>query len=112
MKKILLSLLIILYCFSVTGCEKQETYPNGVPTYFLEPEGYVIAEIRKTNATLLVSGYYGYISNENYNDYLNGTLSGAVIIKNPYTEGKQIVVYSENIESIEVGGYEDMRKYQ
>ena len=41
------------------GCG-QETYENGVPTYFVEPDGYIIAEIKCDTNGLFLKNYYGY----------------------------------------------------
>ena len=94
----------------LTGCqETQETYENGVPTYFLEPEGYVIAHVRSVNATLIYKGKYGYILEEDYQAYLNGKVDGVLIVKHPYEEGKETNIPYREIESITIGEYEDLR---
>ena len=98
-------MLLVLMIFA--GCQK--TYENGVPTYFLEPEGYVIATVRSVNATLRYSGKYGYILEEDYQKYLDGKTDGILIVKHPYEKGKETNIKYSEIESITIGEYRDLR---
>jgi len=66
MKKIILLLMIL--SILLTGCG-QKTYENGVPTYFVEPDGYIIAEIKCDTNGLFLKNYYGYISENDYDDF-------------------------------------------
>ena len=104
MKKFILILIMILSIMFV-GCSG-ETYANGVPTYFIEPDGYVIAEIKTSS---LFKYYYGYISEDDYNSFLSGYLEGALTVLNPYEDGKSIAVNCNNITSISIGIYKDIR---
>lgn len=112
MKKIVIVLtLLIVMIFTgaamLTGC--QETYDNGVPKYFLEPDGYVIASVRSKNATAIYVGKYGYILEEDYQKYLNGEQDGILVVKHPYEEGKEASIPYNEIESINIGEYKDYR---
>ncbi len=108
MKKIILFMIIL--SILLTGCS-QETYENGVPTYFVEPDGYIIAEIKCDTNGLFLKGYYGYISENDYDDFLVGELDDALIILHPYENGKSITINSESILSINTGVYKDIRYY-
>ena len=111
MKKIIVLFMTIFMLFTLSACSKVETYDNGVPTYFLEPEGYVIAKVNYNNNNILVSKYsYGYISDEDYQLYIDGTLNGVLVVKHPYEEGKEVSVPIDNIASIEIGIYLDLRE--
>lgn len=107
MKKIIL-LITFLLIILLAGCS-QETYENGVPTYFVEPDGYIIAEIKCDTNGLFLGNYYGYISENDYNDFLSGDLDGTLIILHPYENGKSITINSQSIISINTGIYEDVR---
>lgn len=102
MKKILLLMMIL--SILLTGCD-QETHKNGVPTYFIEPDGYVIAEIKCNNSGLFSKNYYGYISENDYDDFLAGDLKGALIVLHPHEYGKSVTVNSQSIISINTGMY-------
>ena len=108
MKKIILLMMIL--SIILTGCS-QETYDNGVPTYFVEPDGYIIAEIKCDTNGLFLKNYYGYISENDYDDFLAGNLNGALIILHPYENDKSITVNSQSILSINTGIYKDIRYY-
>lgn len=108
MKKvfILISLIMIMFAIGI-GCVKQETYENGVPTYFLEPEGYVIAKVKLNDSNILVGHYlYGYISEEDYQLYLNGNMEGMLVVKHPCEEGREVSTPFREIMTMEVGVYE------
>lgn len=80
---------------------------DGVPSYFLEPEGYVIAEVDITSKKF--SYYYGYISNDSYESYIHGTLTGNLVIKHPYDSDKEVTVDADEIICIKTGTYKDIR---
>ena len=109
MKKIIVLFMTIFMLFTLSGCSETETYDNGVPTYFLEPEGYVIAEIDYDSGGLFYMSAYGYISNEDYESFLNGDLSGTLIVKHPYENNKEVNVPVNRIINIEIGIYQDLR---
>lgn len=109
MKKTLMILTIILLVM-LSGCgNAQKTYDNGVPTYFVEPDGYIIAEIECDTNSLFLKGYYGYISESDYDDFVEGKLNGALIVLHPYENGKSVTVNSNSIVSINTGIYKDIR---
>ena len=114
MKKLLIIFVTSVMLLGLTGCAEKITYhENGVPTYFLEPEGHVIVKINATSDNIFTDRYlYGYITNEEYQAYLDGTLSGMLVIKHPYEEGKCVVTSIKEIESMQVGVYEDKRHKQ
>lgn len=101
-------LLIMILSIMLVGCS-QETYENGVPTYFLEPDGYVIATVVLNDGCIFGSEMYGYISEEDYQLYLDGALSNSLVVKNPYEEGKEVSTSVENINYIKIGVYKDYR---
>ena len=103
--KIIVLILLLIITFS--GCQNKQE--NGVPTYFLEPEGYLIAEVRVSDATLFYEGAYGYILEEDYQAFLNGRRDGVLVVKHPYEEGKEKAVLYGEITSITIGNYKDMR---
>lgn len=108
MKKIFLTLL--LAAMLLYGCQKQEYHENGVPTYFLEPEGYVIAVVDvEDNYILANKRLYGYITEEDYNAWLSGTLNDVLIVKHPYENGKEVSAPISEIKTIEIGIYKDLR---
>ena len=107
-KKIIL--LMTFLSILLTGCG-QETYENGIPTYFVEPDGYIIAEIKCDTNGLFLKSDYGYIRTNDYNDFLSGDLENALIILHPYENGKSITVNSQSILSINTGIYKDVRYY-
>lgn len=98
----------LIITIMLVGCV-QETYENGVPTYFTEPEGCVIAEISVDSSSLFETKLYGYITNEDYQAYLNGTLSGVLVVKNPYENGKEVSTPVNKIKFITIGTYMDIR---
>lgn len=99
----------LLFALIYFGVEKIEYYDNGVPTYFLEPDGYVIAEVSLDDG-FFGHFLYGYILEEDYQSYLDGTLE-TLIVLNPYEEGKHISTTVNKIDFINVGEYEDYREY-
>lgn len=107
-KKIII--LTLLLSVMLIGCG-QETYQNGVPTYFLEPEGYIIAKIDLVNDGIFGTFLYGYISKEDYQSYLDGTFSNSLTVKNPYEEGKEISTPIDKINYIKTGVYKDYREF-
>lgn len=108
MRKILVS-MVLAVSIMLVGCSEITYHENGVPTYFLEPEGHVIAEVDILGDGLFGNFHYGYITNEDYQAYLDGTLTGVLVIKHPYDEGKSVSTSVNLIESIQVGVYEDYR---
>ena len=112
MKRVYKLIMLILLILSIfTGCGKPyETYENGVPTYFLEPEGYVIAQVDvEDNYIFAYYGLYGYILEEDYQAYLDGEKEKVLVVKHPYKEGEEISTSFDKIISIKVGTYRDMR---
>ena len=100
-------LLILLSPVLLTGYNSVEiSVEDGVPSYFLEPEGYVIAEV---DTSKMFSYYYGYISNDSYESYIHGTLTGNLVIKHPYDSDKEVTVNADEITSIKTGTYKDIR---
>lgn len=116
MKKVIIkTCVIILLCLfglwllAATG-EEITYHENGVPTYFLEPEGHVIVYVNVLDDSFLVDRYlYGYITNEDYQAYLNGELQGVLVIKHPYEVGKSVTTNVNMIEGMQVGVYKDLR---
>ena len=107
MKKKLI-ILITSISLMLTGCV--ETYENGVPTYFLEPEGYIIAQVDvEDNYIFAYYGLYGYILEEDYQAYLDGEKEKVLVVKHPYKEEEEISTSFDKIISIKVGTYKDMR---
>lgn len=109
MKNIILLMMILSILLTGCGQCNQETYENGIPTYFVEPDGYIIAEIKCDSNGLFLKNYYGYISENDYDDFLAGDLNGALIILHPYENSKSITVNSQSILSINTGVYKDIR---
>lgn len=109
MKKIIMVMLLSL--IMLTGCSEIETHENGVPIYFLEPEGYIIAKVKtRDNSSWLVERFdYGYILEEDYESYLDGNMKGSLVIKHPYEYGKEVSVPYREIMSINIGVYKDYR---
>ena len=105
-----LTLILIFILLFLIGCDKTTYYENGVPTYFLEPENYVIAKVTVANG-IFADKLYGYISNEDYQKYIDGELNGVLVIKNPYEENRSVTANSDSIKKIEIGIYEDYRDY-
>lgn len=100
-------ILVLLLTLMLSGCEKK--HENGVPAYFLEPDGYVIASVRSKNATFYYRGKYGYILEKDYKAYLNGKLDGILVIKHPYQKEKETTIPYSEIESININEYIDYR---
>lgn len=95
--------------FNEAGTETIEvSYSDNAPDYFLEPEGYQIAEITYSN--LVESGtVYGYISNKDYRGYQKGTTQ-TILVKDPYDEnGFTKAITCVSVKSITLGIYKDMR---
>ena len=110
MKKINDFIIATLLLIALVGCgSKQETYSNGVPTYFLEPDGYVIAKVVTDHNFFETEGVYGYIKDEDYQAYIDGNLTGNLVVKHPYEEEKEIAVSADDIDYINIGIYEDLR---
>lgn len=97
---IIITIALLLCC---TACGIQEVH-NGIPDYYLEPEGYVIAEIKTEK--YLNSGY-GYIKEEDYISFQNGQLTGNLVILNPYEQGKSYTIAANSILGIVVGTYKN-----
>lgn len=102
MKKLYFTLaVLVLLCTS--GCVSLD---DGVPSYFLEPDGYVIATVDYGERGLF--GYsvaYGYISKESYEAYLSGELNGVMTILHPWKEGKSVSISAQSIVLIKTGEY-------
>lgn len=116
MKNVIKSIIIVLCLLFVIWILilffNEPTYNNGIPKYFLEPDGYIIAKIKSEDdyhGLLSYTFTYGYIKEDDYENYINGTLTGNLVVKNPYEEGKQIVKPIDKITSIETGVYKDYR---
>lgn len=112
-KKISIFMVILLLLTALTGCGTTQEVKNEIPSYFLEPDGYIIAKV-STSTIYRWGGTaqifdYGYIKEEDYQAYLDGTLTGVLVIKHPYEEGKEVAEPVENIERIAIGIYEDHR---
>ena len=108
--KILIIALLFAMTFNIVGCTNVTYHENGVPSYFLEPEGYIIAKVEVENDSFLLRSYkYGYILEEDYQDYLNGKTDGILIVKHPYEHEKEVTTSFGKIISIEIGVYEDRR---
>ena len=118
MKKIVINILkVILKCCAVLVCVivfawlLEEAFPagtyhaNGVPTYFLEPEDCVIVKVYTSDGVIFDVFHYGYITNADYQAYLNGTLNGVLVIQHPYEENRNVVVPVNAIQSMTVGIY-------
>lgn len=109
MRKILV-LMTLVVSIMLVSCSEITYHENGVPSYFLEPEGHVIVKIDVLSDDFLIDKYlYGYITNEDYQAYTDGTLTGVLVIKHPYEEDKSVNTHVNLIESMEVGVYEDKR---
>jgi hypothetical protein len=101
-KNILLSIVIaitILLC----GCETVTYNKNGVPSYFLEPDGYIIVMI--DDGSLLSA--YGYITDEDLQAYKDGNLGYTIYVQNAFTPNKGEYVTVSKIKGLEVGYYVD-----
>ena len=110
MKKIKGIIVVSLLLITLVRCEStQETYSNGVPTYFLEPDGYIIAKVVVDENWLTRTGAYGYIKDEDYQAYIDGNLTGSLIVKHPYEEGKEIAISIDDIDYINIGIYENLK---
>lgn len=119
--KIILSIVAIVLtaCFiggmldisteDVVDVIAEDAHPNGVPIYFLEPEGHIIANVHLKNSNVLNDELYGYISNEDYEAYMNGTFEGILKINHPYEEGKFVTANIKDIQYIEFNEYLDLR---
>lgn len=99
--KIKACLLFMLIIVMLSGCNQNT---NEVPSYFIEPDGYVIATVY-----VFSTYFYGYISQEDYQSYLDGTLNKPLVILNPYVEGREVNLSPNAIGSIEIGKYKDYR---
>lgn len=105
--KIKVCLLFIFVVAMLSGCGQNT---NEVSSYFIEPpDGYVIATVYGTDRGLFSTYFYGYISQEDYQSYLDGTLNKPLIILNPYVEGREVNLSPNAIGSIEIGEYKDYR---
>lgn len=104
--KIKVCLLFMLIIVMLSGCNQNT---NEVPSYFIEPDGYVIATVYGTDRGLFSTHSYGYISQEDYQSYLDGTLNKPLVILNPYVEGREVILSPNAIGSIEIGKYKDYR---
>ena len=105
--KIKACLLFMLIIMMLSGCNQNT---NGIPSYFIEPDGYVIATVYGTDRGLFSTYFYGYISQEDYQSYLDGTLNKPLVILNPYVEGREVNLSPNTIGSIEIGEYKDYRQ--
>ena len=98
-KKFILYIVIILIIFiSILLLNR---YNKEMLDKFIEPEGYVIAEVTCRNFT---TGYR-YISIEDYQSFINGTLTGSLLILHPTDANKTYAVKVDEIRYIEVGEY-------
>ncbi len=87
------ALIIGIYCI---GEANEANEPS-----FREPDGYVLVYV-KINDFWSCSPW-GYISEEDYQKFLDGELKGNLRIEHPYEDGKCKVVSVSVIESIETG---------
>lgn len=105
MKRLFLT-VVLLFLVCLCGCAAKDD--AGVPSYFLEPEGYVIATVNYGELGLF--GYsvaYGYISEVDYQEYLDGQLSENLTVLHPWEEGKSVIVNAKSIVLIEMGAYRE-----
>ena len=101
---------IILLSWAITIVFGEKVSNNDVPDYFLEPEGCVIAKVYvNTDFDLFSKFNYGYITEEDFKSYLDGTLTGILVIRHPYKEDRTTNIQASNIKSMEVGLYKDYR---
>lgn len=104
-----LLILVLLIIVGMVLCKKYD-YSNGIPTFFIEPDEFVIAKIVIRSNPFFEEFLYGYISKCDYLSYLDGTLCGGVIIRHPYEAGKETIIASRKIQYIEIGWYKDFRE--
>lgn len=95
----------------LTSCGEKQTYhESGVPSYFLEPEGYTIARVYYGEKTFFgYSSAYGYIFDSDLEDYYNDNFIGTIEVLHPYEKGKSVNVNLKEIVMINTGIYDDMR---
>jgi len=107
---ILIIFSIFVFGFIYKGVQiiksKQLWEQKSVNQSYLEPEHYLIANI-DTDISIHndYSAYYGYIHQDDYNAYQNGTLKGTITIKHPYIENQDITISVNSIKRIQVGIY-------
>lgn len=110
MKKTIL-IIVLFTTLLLSGCSQysKTTHANGVPIYFLEPDGYIIVFI--DDGSFL--GVYGYITNDDLQAYKNGELKYSICVQNAYTTNKYTYVTVSRIKDLTVGEYynEDLKDY-
>lgn len=100
MKKLLICLLLLLMLsISLIGCKKENEEVN-VQKYF-ESRGYSIVTVTYSVGETKKQ-VYGYIKQEQINEYLNNTLSGKLQVFHPYEYNKSIIVDVTKISAIDV----------
>lgn len=98
MKKILIILLVVIMLL-LQGCLAESSKDNKLN---LEEDGYVYVRVITGHNLLGSEGAVGYITEDELNNYLNGTLDGIVKVLHPYEENKFVVVKAKDIEKLVV----------
>lgn len=111
-KAICIVLATAMCVLALTSCKSDDLNRDGVPDYFLEPDGCVIATIEPTNQ--FAGGffckriYYGYIDKGEYEKFM-ARETDFLCVLHPYEEGKSVYVDRSAIKSISIGDYVDYR---
>lgn len=104
---VMILVLIAIFALSVLyGGTKIEECLNEISSSYLEPDGCVLAKVTSVNNSFLNTDIkYGYITEEDYQSYLDGKTEGILVVKHPFEEGEQVTIPFREIKSIEIDVY-------
>lgn len=95
------------FCYGIIDGE--DIKDNKIPNYYLEPRGFIIAEIIVRN--IFKCSYYGYIRNEDYRMYLADKMPKTIVMLHPYKKDKRVFINTEDIITISAGTYKNLELY-
>lgn len=97
---------LIVICFAlmiVTIIYRAQKVETLMESYFVEYDNMTLIKATssiKNKHDIYITEYIGFIDNNIYEKYKNGEYEGIVEIYHPYTQGKSIIVNTENFQSV------------
>lgn len=94
---------LIVICFAlmiVTIIYRAPKVETLMESYFVEYDNMTLIKATASINNIYITEYIGFIDNNIYEKYKNGEYEGIVEIYHPYTQGKSIIVNTENFQSV------------
>lgn len=104
---VMVIILVTVFALSVSySVVKIDECLNEISSSYLESDGCVLVKVTSVNNSFLnIDIMYGYITEEDYQSYLDGKIEGILVVKHPFEEGEQVTIPFREIKSIETDVY-------